>query len=115
MEPCPPAPPAQGSHTARVWGMYAQTTPARLRLVDAYIVFALLSGAVQLAFHLAAASALRAMLAAFISAVGSFVFAGDTFGRMQPSRHRTLAILPTPQRVWSWIVYTEHAWHFRTS
>jgi hypothetical protein len=69
----------QGSSTevlSQIWGSYKQE-PARIKLVDAYMLFLLLTGASQF-FYCAAVGKypFNAFLAGFISCVGAFVLAG---------------------------------------
>ena len=57
---------------------YTQTTPQSLKLIDAYLVFVLLTGIIQFIYVLLAGTfPYNAFLAGFICSVGSFVLAGN--------------------------------------
>ncbi len=64
----------------KLWTSHLATTPTRLKLVDAYLAFVLMSG-ILLFVHcvLVGTFPYNAFLAAFASTVGSFVLAGSLF------------------------------------
>lgn len=60
---------------------YAKTTPAKLKLIDAYLFYILLTGVVQFVYCcLVGTFPFNSFLSGFISAVGSFVLAGNING-----------------------------------
>lgn len=59
---------------------YVKTTPAKLKLVDAYLVYILLTGVIQFVYCcLVGTFPFNSFLSGFISCVGSFVLAGIKF------------------------------------
>ena len=59
---------------------YLKTTPAKLKLIDAYLLYILLTGVVQFVYCcLVGTFPFNSFLSGFISAVGSFVLAGNQF------------------------------------
>ena len=64
---------------------YAKTTPSKLKLIDAYLFYILLTGVVQFLYCcLVGTFPFNSFLSGFISCVGSFVLAGK------------LILLPSP-------------------
>ena len=57
-----------------VWNTYCMETPKRLKIIDAYLLYVLLTGAMQFLYALVVGSfPFNAILSGFISCVGSFV------------------------------------------
>ncbi|KAI9023317.1 DAD/Ost2 [Hyaloraphidium curvatum] len=69
-------PPTPQEVLQRAWKGYSQSTPNRLKAVDVYLVFLMITGAVQFLYCLLVGTyPFNSMLAGFISTVGSFVLA----------------------------------------
>ena len=63
----------------RFFDEYSSTTPQKLKLVDAYLAYIMLTGIVQFAYCLLVGTfPFNSFLSGFISCVGSFVLAGTT-------------------------------------
>lgn len=61
----------------RFYDEYTQTTPQRLKIVDAYLVYIMLTGIIQFAYCcLVGTFPFNSFLSGFISSVGSFILAG---------------------------------------
>ncbi|XP_035886325.1 dolichyl-diphosphooligosaccharide--protein glycosyltransferase subunit DAD1 isoform X2 [Phyllostomus discolor] len=59
---------------------YLSTTPQRLKLLDAYLLYILLTGALQFGYCLLVGTfPFNSFLSGFISCVGSFILAGSLF------------------------------------
>lgn len=59
---------------------YTSTTPNKLKLVDAYLLYILLTGALQFLYCLLVGTfPFNSFLSGFISCVGSFILAGTLF------------------------------------
>ena len=57
---------------------YMQSTPKKLKIIDAYLVYVLLTGVFQFAYCcLVGTFPFNSFLSGFISTVGSFVLAGN--------------------------------------
>lgn len=57
---------------------YLSTTPQRLKLLDAYLLYILLTGALQFGYCLLVGTfPFNSFLSGFISCVGSFILAGN--------------------------------------
>uniref|UniRef100_A0A915ITV5 Dolichyl-diphosphooligosaccharide--protein glycosyltransferase subunit DAD1 n=1 Tax=Romanomermis culicivorax TaxID=13658 RepID=A0A915ITV5_ROMCU len=64
--------------TSKLYQDYCQTTPKRLKIVDAYMFYILLTGVVQFAYCcLVGTFPFNSFLAGFISCVGSFILAAS--------------------------------------
>ena len=60
-----------------IWGEYTKRTPTKLKIVDVYLLYVMLTGIVQFAYVvLVGTFPFNAFLSGFISCVGSFVLAG---------------------------------------
>ena len=61
----------------RFFDEYSSTTPQRLKLVDAYLAYIMLTGIVQFLYCLLVGTfPFNSFLSGFISCVGSFILAG---------------------------------------
>ena len=61
----------------RFFDEYSTTTPQRLKLVDAYLAYVMLTGIVQFLYCLLVGTfPFNSFLSGFISCVGSFILAG---------------------------------------
>ncbi|XP_019688350.1 dolichyl-diphosphooligosaccharide--protein glycosyltransferase subunit DAD1 isoform X1 [Leopardus geoffroyi] len=59
---------------------YLSSTPQRLKLLDAYLLYILLTGALQFGYCLLVGTfPFNSFLSGFISCVGSFILAGSLF------------------------------------
>lgn len=64
----------------KLYDDYQQSTPKRLKIVDAYLFYILLTGIVQFVYCcLVGTFPFNSFLSGFISTVGCFVLAGKTF------------------------------------
>lgn len=62
---------------AKFYEEYAKTTPSKLKLIDAYLLYIVLTGVVQFLYCcLVGTFPFNSFLSGFISCVGSFVLAG---------------------------------------
>lgn len=62
----------------RLWTTYQKDTPQSLKLIDAYLVYIMLSGIIQFVYCILAGTyPYNAFLAGFISTIGSFCSAGN--------------------------------------
>lgn len=65
------------SVVAKFYEEYSKTTPSKLKLIDAYLFYILLTGIVQFLYCcLVGTFPFNSFLSGFISCVGSFVLAG---------------------------------------
>lgn len=65
------------SVVARFYDEYMQSTPKKLKIVDAYLFYVLLTGVIQFGYCcLVGTFPFNSFLAGFISTVGSFVLGG---------------------------------------
>lgn len=61
----------------RFYDDYVQTTPKKMKMIDAYLLYIMLSGIVQFVYCcLVGTFPFNSFLSGFISCVGSFVLAG---------------------------------------
>ncbi|EJD53904.1 defender against death DAD protein [Auricularia subglabra TFB-10046 SS5] len=64
---------------------YDETTPARLKLIDAFLVFIMLSGAIQFAYCVLVTNyPFNAFLAGFASCIGQFVLTASLRSQVNP-------------------------------
>ncbi|TPX30152.1 dolichyl-diphosphooligosaccharide---protein glycotransferase [Synchytrium microbalum] len=82
----------------KLWTSYSQTTPQRLKLVDAWLIFVMLTGVIQFVYVILAGTyPYNAFLSGFCASVGSFVLAAnlriqsnpknaEEFGNQSPER-----------------------------
>lgn len=69
-----------GSVIGKFYEEYVKKTPAKLKLIDAYLLYILLTGIVQFLYCcLVGTFPFNSFLSGFISSVGSFVLAGEHF------------------------------------
>lgn len=67
-----------GSVVRRFLAEYASGTPSRLKVLDAYLLYVLLTGALQFGYCLGVGTfPFNSFLSGFISAVGSFILGGE--------------------------------------
>jgi oligosaccharyltransferase complex subunit epsilon len=79
----------------QLWSSYRRETSTRLQLIDAYMVFLLLTGLIQLV-HLVLAGTYpyNAFLAGFSATVGAFVFAAALRVQTNPKNPEAQRVLP---------------------
>jgi len=71
---------------------YSRDTPKRLRLIDAYLVFLMLTGILIFAYCVIVSSfPFNAFLASFASTVGQFVLAGALRMQVNPANKKVFA------------------------
>lgn len=62
----------------RLWDEYVSRTPNKLKIIDAYLVYVMLTGVVQFGYcALVGTFPFNSFLSGFISCVGSFILAGQ--------------------------------------
>ncbi|KAI0253155.1 DAD family-domain-containing protein [Lactifluus subvellereus] len=117
--PAPPPPPAPSStKTASatalwsLWGAYLDTTPARLKFVDSFLVFLVLSGVIQFVYCVLVTSfPFNAFLAGFASTVGQFVLTASLRSQVNAG-NRALFKDVSPERAFADFVVGSVILHF---
>ncbi len=62
------------SIVSRLWEDYSRSTPSRLKLIDAFLFYVLLTGVVQFVYCLLVGTfPFNSFLSGFISTIGTFV------------------------------------------
>ncbi|CAG7849623.1 Dolichyl-diphosphooligosaccharide--protein glycosyltransferase subunit OST2 {ECO:0000256/RuleBase:RU361136} Short=Oligosaccharyl transferase subunit OST2 {ECO:0000256/RuleBase:RU361136}; {ECO:0000256/RuleBase:RU361136} [Serendipita indica DSM 11827] len=88
MPPKPSATPKPSASTnafSSLWKAYQDETPARLKLIDAFLVFLMLSGIIQFVYCVLISSfPFNAFLAGFASCVGQFVLTASLRSQVNP-------------------------------
>jgi oligosaccharyltransferase complex subunit epsilon len=73
---------------------YQTSTPRKLKLIDAYLVYVLLTGIVQFAYCLLVGTfPFNSFLSGFISTVGCFILAGKRFSLFENLFYSRLSLL----------------------
>lgn len=68
------------SVVSKFYNTYMNSTPNRLKIVDAYLLYILLTGIIQFVYCcLVGTFPFNSFLAGFVSCVGSFVLGGEMF------------------------------------
>ncbi len=81
---CTKSSPAVSQVVSDLWKRYASETPERLKIVDAYLLYILLTGIAQFVYCcLVGTFPFNSFLAGFISTIGSFVLAGKWIERKE--------------------------------
>ncbi|KAF8450881.1 DAD/Ost2 [Boletus edulis BED1] len=77
------------SHTvSTLWKSYAHKTPDRLKFVDVFLTFLVLSGVIQFAYCVLVTNfPFNAFLAGFASTVGQFVLTASLRAQVNPENH----------------------------
>ncbi|KAI0029531.1 oligosaccharyl transferase epsilon subunit [Vararia minispora EC-137] len=104
----PTGPPARASSQAAtptavqsLWKAYIDTTPARLKFIDAFLAFLVLSGVAQFVYCILVSSfPFNAFLAGFASSVGQFVLTASLRIQVNPE-NRTLYKTVSPERAFA--------------
>ncbi|KAK7061397.1 Dolichyl-diphosphooligosaccharide--protein glycosyltransferase subunit OST2 [Favolaschia claudopus] len=85
MPPKPATAPAPSSAVQSLWKAYNDQTPDRLKFIDAFLVFLMLSGIVQFAYCvLVTTFPYNAFLSGFGSTVGQFVLTASLRSQVNP-------------------------------
>ncbi|GAA5863189.1 hypothetical protein JCM3774_000804 [Rhodotorula dairenensis] len=129
----PPAPPAtvaardlasqgrdKAQHTARgiagavhaLWANYLAQTPARLKLIDSFMFFLMLTGIAQFLYCFAVTNyPFNAFIAGFAATVGQFVLCGALRIQSNPENKPTFPIL-SPERAFGDFLFGSVLLHF---
>ncbi|KZT41127.1 defender against death DAD protein [Sistotremastrum suecicum HHB10207 ss-3] len=79
------SPTAASNALDSLWRSYVDTTPSRLKLIDAFLVFIMLSGAIQFVYCVLVTNfPFNAFLAGFSSSVGQFVLTASLRSQVNP-------------------------------
>ncbi|KAI0643685.1 defender against cell death 1 [Trametes meyenii] len=80
------APNTQSSPLLSLWNAYYDTTSTRLKTIDAFLVFLMLSGIIQFLYCILVSNfPFNAFLAGFASCVGQFVLAASLRSQVNPA------------------------------
>ncbi|KAN0124219.1 defender against death DAD protein [Russula decolorans] len=95
-----------------LWAAYLNTTSPRLKLVDAFLVFLVLSGVIQFVYCVLVTSfPFNAFLAGFASTVGQFVLTASLRSQVNVA-NRTLFKDVSPERAFADFVVGSVVLHF---
>ncbi|KAH9161830.1 DAD/Ost2 [Lactarius sanguifluus] len=108
-----PAPSSQSSVALQsLWGAYHDTTPSRLKFIDSFLVFLILSGVIQFVYCVLVTSfPFNAFLAGFASTVGQFVLTASLRSQVN-SVNRALFKDVSPERAFADFVVGSVVLHF---
>ncbi|EIW62135.1 defender against cell death 1 [Trametes versicolor FP-101664 SS1] len=82
----PAAASSQQSPVLTLWNAYNETTSTRLKTIDAFLVFLMLSGIIQFLYCILVTNfPFNAFLAGFSSCVGQFVLAASLRAQVNPA------------------------------
>ncbi|KWU47057.1 defender against death DAD protein [Rhodotorula sp. JG-1b] len=124
--PPPPLPPSlqHGKDKARetahgivgavhaLWSNYLEQTPARLKLVDSFMFFLMLTGIAQFVYCFAVTNyPFNAFIAGFAATVGQFVLCGALRIQSNPENKPTFPIL-SPERAFGDFLFGSILLHF---
>ncbi|KAF8495158.1 DAD family-domain-containing protein [Russula emetica] len=94
------------------WAAYLNTTPSRLKLVDAFLVFLVLTGVIQFVYCVLVTSfPFNAFLAGFASTVGQFVLTASLRSQVNVT-NRALFKDVSPERAFADFVVGSVLLHF---
>ncbi|KAI0723504.1 defender against death DAD protein [Earliella scabrosa] len=99
----PPAKPASSKQSPllSLWSAYYDTTSSRLKTIDAFLVFLMLSGIIQFLYCILVSNfPFNAFLAGFASCVGQFVLAASLRAQVNPA-NRTEFKEVSPERAFA--------------
>ncbi|CAF0721971.1 unnamed protein product [Adineta steineri] len=89
---------------------YQSSTPKKLKLIDAYLVYVLLTGIVQFAYCLLVGTfPFNSFLSGFISTVGCFVLAASL--RIQLNKANQITFNVSPERAFADFVFAHIILH----
>jgi oligosaccharyltransferase complex subunit epsilon len=95
-----------------LWNAYLDTTPSRLKFVDAFLIFLILSGVFQFVYCVLVTSfPFNAFLAGFASTVGQFVLTASLRSQVN-SANRALFKEVSPERAFADFVVGSVVLHF---
>ncbi|KAI0079738.1 defender against cell death 1 [Panus rudis PR-1116 ss-1] len=81
-----PGVPTSSNALDSLWKAYNETTPSRLKAIDAFLVFLMLSGIVQFLYCILVTNfPFNAFLAGFASCVGQFVLTASLRSQVNPT------------------------------
>ncbi|KAH9010248.1 DAD/Ost2 [Lactarius hengduanensis] len=108
-----PAPSSQPSVALQsLWSAYHDTTPSRLKFIDSFLVFLILSGVIQFVYCVLVTSfPFNAFLAGFASTVGQFVLTASLRSQVN-SVNRALFKDVSPERAFADFVVGSVVLHF---
>ncbi|KAI0269034.1 DAD family-domain-containing protein [Russula aff. rugulosa BPL654] len=115
--PSTPSSPAAATSASKValhtlWAAYLNTTPSRLKLVDAFLVFLVLSGVIQFVYCVLVTSfPFNAFLSGFASTVGQFVLTASLRSQVNIA-NRALFKAVSPERAFADFVVGSVVLHF---
>ncbi|KAH9049294.1 DAD/Ost2 [Lactarius deliciosus] len=111
--PIKPAPSSQSSVALQsLWSAYNDTTPSRLKFIDSFLVFLILSGVIQFVYCVLVTSfPFNAFLAGFASTVGQFVLTASLRSQVN-SVNRALFKDVSPERAFADFVVGSVVLHF---
>ncbi|KAI9510965.1 DAD family-domain-containing protein [Russula earlei] len=108
--PAPASASTVALHT--LWAAYLDATPSRLKLVDAFLVFLVLSGVIQFVYCVLVTSfPFNAFLAGFASTVGQFVLTASLRSQVN-AKNRALFKDVSPERAFADFVVGSVVLHF---
>jgi oligosaccharyltransferase complex subunit epsilon len=109
-KPAPSSPPSVALQS--LWNAYLDTTPSRLKFIDSFLVFLVLSGVIQFVYCVLVTSfPFNAFLAGFASTVGQFVLTASLRSQVN-SANRTLFKEVSPERAFADFVVGSVVLHF---
>ncbi|KAJ8483241.1 hypothetical protein ONZ45_g14660 [Pleurotus djamor] len=97
----PPSPPASTNAVQTLWKAYSKQTPDRLKFIDAFLFFLMLSGIMQFAYCVLVTDfPFNAFLAGFSSNVGQFVLTASLRAQVNPE-NKTVFKEVSPERAFA--------------
>ncbi|KZV71428.1 defender against death DAD protein [Peniophora sp. CONT] len=101
-----------GNAVETLWHAYVDTTPSRLKFIDSFLVFLMLSGVMQFLYCVLVTNfPFNAFLAGFASNVGQFVLTASLRTQVNPE-NRTLFKSVSPERAFADFVIGSIVLHF---
>ncbi|KAH9967727.1 defender against death DAD protein, partial [Lactifluus volemus] len=95
-----------------LWGSYLDTTPSRLKFIDAFLVFLVLSGVIQFAYCVLVTNfPFNAFLAGFASTVGQFVLTASLRSQVNVENRKLFKDV-SPERAFADFVVGSVILHF---
>ncbi|KAF8313054.1 defender against cell death 1 [Clavulina sp. PMI_390] len=102
----------QTSPLVTLWNSYNDQTPARLKVIDSFLVFIMLSGIIQFAYCvLVTTFPYNAFLAGFASTIGQFVLTASLRSQVNPASREQFPNV-SPQRAFADFVVGSIVLHF---
>ncbi|VDC06232.1 unnamed protein product [Peniophora sp. CBMAI 1063] len=101
-----------GNAVETLWKAYVDTTPSRLKFIDSFLVFLMLSGVMQFLYCILVTNfPFNAFLAGFSSNVGQFVLTASLRTQVNPE-NRALFKSVSPERAFADFVLGSIVLHF---